>query len=362
MKKALWFLLAVLLFGGGGYFLVRANGGSPDAGLETVAPVIGSVVVKAVAIGQIEPLHEVAVKSKNSGIVRRIWVRVGDVVTPSQSLIEIEPDPTPLEYAEAKRGVELAEVELKKAQAAFTRHQELRTQGVISARDFDEAERAYRDAELRVQLARERLQLIDKGRARVADREVETTIKSPIGGTVLERLVNEGDPVVPLTSYQEGTKLLSLADMTTLLFRGTVDEIDVGKIAVGMPVTLKAGALPEAHIGGRLAKISPKARKVENATLFDVEIEIVEPGGAVIRAGYSANAEVVLEQKDGVLTLPERLVTFGGGEATVEVMQADGSVAVRSIEVGLSDGIILEVVGGLTESDRVVERPPKSII
>lgn len=361
MKKLIGLLVLVASIGVGAYFLLGANH-SAENGLKTVQPTVGEVVVKAVAMGQIEPLHEVAVKSKNSGIVRKIFVEVGDRVQPGQPLIEIEPDPTPLEYAEAKRHVELAEVELKRARSAYKRNVELKEQGVISARDYDEAERSFRDAELRVTLARERLELIDKGRATVADRQVETTIKSPIAGTVLERMVNQGDPVVPLTSYQAGTQLLSLADMNTLLFRGTVDEIDVGKLSAGMPATIKIGALPDAAVSARLDKISPKAKKVENATVFDVEVEILDPGDVVIRAGYSANAEVVLQKAENVLTLPERLVKFASGKATVEVMLPDGQIEVREIEVGLSDGITLEVVAGLTENDRVVERPPKSII
>jgi HlyD family secretion protein len=129
-----------------------------------------------------------------------------------------------------------------------------------------------------------------------------------------------------------------------------------------MPVTIRIGALPESSIPARLMKISPKAKKVENATVFDVEVEILEPGDIVIRAGYSANAEVVLEKAEHVLTLPERLVSFSSDKTTVEVLLPDGQVEVREIEIGLSDGITLQVLSGLTVDDRVVERPPKSII
>jgi len=141
-----------------------------------------------------------------------------------------------------------------------------------------------------------------------------------------------------------------------------VDEIDVGKVAVGMPVTLKIGAIPDRPVAGRLSKISPKAKKVDNATVFDVEVEIRSRGDAVIRAGYSANAEVVLQRKEDVLTLPERLVQFSGKKASVEVMRSDGKITRKEIEFGLSDGITLEVVSGLSEKDQVVERPPKSIV
>ncbi len=361
MKKVIGIIGVVLLLAGGSYFLLGANG-KPANGITTVNPVRGAIVVKAVAIGQIEPIHQISVKSKTSGIVRRIFIEVGDAVRAGQALIEIEPDPTPLEYAEARRSVELEQVSLYTARAAFQRNRELKQQGVISARDYDEAERVFRDAQVRVNSAEERLTIIEKGKVQIAERAVETTLKAPVDGTILERKVNQGDPVVPLTSYQAGTELLTLADMSTLLFRGTVDEIDVGKIAVDMPVTLKIGAIPDRPVVGRLSKISPKAKKVDNATVFDVEVEIWSRGAAVIRAGYSANAEVVLQKKEEVLTLPERLVQFSGKKASVEVMASDGKIARKEIEVGLSDGITLEVVSGLSEKDRVVERPPKSII
>jgi HlyD family secretion protein len=361
MKKLVGIIVVLLLLAGGSFFFLGANG-KPANGITTVNPVRGAVVVKAVAIGQIEPIHQISVKSKTSGIVRRVFVEVGDRVRAGQALIEVEPDPTPLEYAEARRQVELERVALDNARAVFERSRELKHQGVISARDFDEAERGFRDAEVRVKLAEERLTIIDKGKVKIAERAVETTLKAPVAGTILERKVNEGDPVVPLTSYQAGTELLTLADMGTLLFRGTVDEIDVGKIVAGMPVTLKIGALPDRPIAGRLSKISPKAKKVDNATVFDVEVEIGDRGDAVIRAGYSANAEVVLAKKDGVLTIPERLVQFSGSKASVELLRADGSIEREEIEVGLSDGITIEVVSGLGEADRVVERPPKSIV
>jgi HlyD family secretion protein len=280
MKKVVAVIAVLLLLAGGSFFFLGANG-KPANGITTVNPVRGAVVVKAVAIGQIEPIHQISVKSKTSGIVRRVFVEVGDRVRAGQALIEVEPDPTPLEYAEARRQVELERVALDNARAVFERSRELKHQGVISARDFDEAERGFRDAEVRVKLAEERLTIIDKGKVKIAERAVETTLKAPVAGTILERKVNEGDPVVPLTSYQAGTELLTLADMGTLLFRGTVDEIDVGKIAGGMPVTLKIGALPDRPIAGRLSKISPKARKVDNATVFDVEVEIGDRGDAV---------------------------------------------------------------------------------
>jgi len=183
-----------------------------------------------------------------------------------------------------------------------------------------------------------------------------------VTGTVLELLVNEGDPVVPLTSYQAGTPLTTLADMSQLVFKGTVDEIDVGKLKEGMPARIKIGAMPDASVDGTVYKIAPKSKTAEGATLFDVEVALKPGANVVLRAGYSANADIVVREKTGVLLIPERLVTFADGKATIEVPpHGDGDPVKKDIKVGLSDGINIEVADGLQLKDQVVERPPKKI-
>jgi HlyD family secretion protein len=232
----------------------------------------------------------------------------------------------------------------------------------LASQEWEQADKEVQDSEIRLRLAQEKLALVEKGRVRTEQLNVESIIRAPIEGTVLELLVNEGDPVVPLTSYQAGTALTTLADMSTLVFKGTVDEIDVGKLSEGMPARIKIGALPEASVEGRVYKIAPKSKTAEGATLFDVEIEITQVKDVVLRAGYSANADVVVREKSDVLLLPERLVSFKEGKASVELPgPAGGEPVKREIKVGLSDGISLEVAEGLKEKDLVVERPPKKI-
>jgi HlyD family secretion protein len=168
---------------------------------------------------------------------------------------------------------------------------------------------------------------------------------------------------VPLTSYQAGTALTNLADMSTLVFKGTVDEIDVGKLHEGMPAHIKIGALPDAKVEGKIYKISPKSKTAEGATLFDVEIELLPAKDVVLRAGYSANAEIAVREKHDVLVIPERLVTFADGKASVELPgkgEKDPAVK-KQIKTGLSDGMNVEVAEGLSEKDLVIERPPKKI-
>jgi HlyD family secretion protein len=333
-------------------------------GFKTVPVTRGAVVEKALAIGAIRPKREIAVKSKISGIVKTSFREVGDVVQPGDPLFEILPDPTPLELTEARRELEIARNVFEQSQKKFDRARTLKEQGVLATQDWEQAEKDIQDARIRQELSTEKLALIEKGRvksARQADR-VESIIRAPIKGTVLELLVNQGDPVVPLTSYQAGTALTNLADMTTLIFKGTVDEIDVGKLKEGMPAHIKIGALPEAKVEGRVYKIAPKSKTAEGATLFDVEIELLPGKDVVLRAGYSANAEIAVREKKDVLLVPERLVTFADGKASIELpAPGDAPPTKKEIKTGLSDGMNVEVAEGLKEKDLVVERPPKKI-
>ena len=191
--------------------------------------------------------------------------------------------------------------------------------------------------------------------------KVDNTIRSTITGTVLAKLVEEGDPIVPLTSYQAGTDLMSLAYMDDLVFRGTVDEIDVGKLKIGLPVEIKIGAIPNDTIRGYLDEISPKARKEEGSTLFDIKIKLTKIGNSFLRAGYSSNANIIINRKDSILLIPERLVKISDTSSTVERQDSLGIITTLNIKTGLSDGINIEVIDGLKEGDLLVERPPKVI-
>jgi HlyD family secretion protein len=177
----------------------------------------------------------------------------------------------------------------------------------------------------------------------------------------LEKNLNIGDPVVPLTSYQEGTVLMKMADMNALIFRGTVDEIDVGKLREGMMAQIKVGALPNKIIAGRLDKISLKAKKEDNATVFPLEITLTTTNGQVLRAGYSASAEVIIQKKEQVLIIPERLVAFKNDTARVLIPKPDGTTAEKVIQTGLSDALNIEILSGLEEGQEVAERPTKKI-
>ena len=362
MRKGLIAVGALVAVGGVSAALYSKSNSQKDKGFKTVPVTRGPVVEKALAVGAIRPRREIAVKSKISGIVKTSFRQVGDVVRAGDPLFEILPDPTPLERTEGRREVEIARNVHDQASKKFERAKTLKEQGILSSQDWEQADKDIQDAQIRLNLATQKLALIEKGRVKTEGLAVESIIRAPTSGTVLELLVNEGDPVVPLTSYQAGTALTNLADMATLIFKGTVDEIDVGKLHEGMPAKIRIGALPEAKVEGKVSKIAPKSKTAEGATLFDVEIDLLPGKDVILRAGYSANADIAVREKADVLLLPERLVAFADGKATVEVPgKGDASPVKKDVKVGLSDGMNIVVVEGLAEKDLVVERPPKKI-
>ncbi len=359
MKKVFFYGLGVLLVVVALIFIFSSKNGSGPA-YKLVEAKKGAIAEKALAVGTIEPDKEIKVKSAISGIVSEVFFKIGDTVEMEAPLFKISPNPTPLAYAEARRNMEIAEVTMTQVLKEKQRMTQLYNERMISSSQMEAVDARYDEASLRYKIAMEKFKLLEKGRIRVSNKNINSIIKSPITGVVLTRDVNVGDPVVPLTDFQPGTELCAMADMGKMLFKGTVDEIDVGKILPGMIAEVHVGALPESKIEGKLVRISPKARKDGNATLFDIEVEVVKTTGKMLRAGYSATCYVKIREKKDVLIIPERLVTFEEGKRYVEIKEGE---TIRKVEIktGLSDSLNIEVVEGLKEGQQVVERPPREI-
>lgn len=354
-------VVAVAVVVGGASALRAAGSKGADASLKTVTVTRATIVDKALAVGTIEPEVEISVKSQVSGVVQRRFAEEGAFVRAGTPLIEIKPTPTPLELADARRQIQLRDLEVNNLRLELDRNETLRTQGLVSEQDYLATKQRFEQVQIQRQIAAERLSLMEEGRIDTGRGALETVIRSPIDGYILEYAVEVGDPVVPLSTYQEGTALIKMAEMKTLMFRGTVDEIDVGRLHEGMPVELKIGAQPDAKITGRLTRISLKAKTENNSTVFPVEIALTETHGTTLRAGYSANADVIVERRDSVLTIPERVVTMTGDTARVTVLLPDGRRAERVVKLGLSDAINVQVLEGLAAGDRLVEPPPREI-
>ena len=362
--KTLIILVVLVAVAGALYALARSNKGDKD-GVKHVSVETGSITEKAIAVGQIQPRQKFSVKSKLSGIVKTCLVNVGDRVRAGDALFEIAPDPTPQELTDVDRQLDSAKASYERAQADFSRAQELVRQGLLPKSDMDVRREAFELAKIALARAEQGRELTRRGRIAGAGISMESIVRAPAAGTVLTRTVNPGDPITPLTSYQPGTELATVADMSDLIFKGTVDEIDVGKLRVGLPTRIKVGALPTDVVNGSVSRIAPQAQQKEGATLFDVEIELQKNTAVVLRAGYSANADVIIREKKDVLIVPERVVTFedGGKKAFVELPGANPKEEPKKteIKIGISDGMNAEVLSGLAKGAKVVERPPKKI-
>ena len=358
-------LLAVLVAVAAGLYALARNGKGNDGEKKLVTVEKGSITEKALAVGQIQPRQKFSIKSKISGIVRRCMVNVGDKVKAGDPLFEIAPDPTPQELTDVDRQLDSTKASYDRAKADFERAQELVKQGVLPKSELDVKREAFELAKVAVARAEQGRDLTRKGRIQTDTVSMESIIRAPAAGTILTRAVNPGDPVVPLTSYQPGTELAAIADMSDLIFKGTVDEIDVGKLKMALPARIKVGALPTDVVTGKVARIAPQAQQKDGATLFDVEIELDSTANVTLRAGYSANADLIIRERKDVLTIPERVVIFedGGKKTFVEVPGATEKAppVKTAVKLGVSDGLNVEVAEGLPKGAKVLERPPKKL-
>lgn len=360
-SRVIWITIIVVVLLAAVAVIIKSSGNKDQNKLSTVKVEKRTIVEKALAIGTIDPEVEIAIKSKISGVVKTLFVDAGSPVKAGEPMLEIRPDPTPLELAEAKRNVEMESIGLDNAQHEYERAQQLKEKGFTSDKDFEIVQKQFEQAKVRLEMAKEKLALLEKGKIRIADSNIETIIKAPSEGYVLEKMINVGDPIVPLTSYQPGTALFTVADMKQLIFKGTVDEIDVGKLQEGLAAEITIGALPGKPVKGVLDKISLKARKQDNATVFPVEIIVTPHQGQVLRAGYSANANIIIQKKDSVLAIPERVVTFRNDSAFVNLPQGAQGKKEVYIKTGLSDAIYIEVISGLEQGQEVLEKEVKPI-
>lgn len=361
-KKVIISSLCVVIIAGGAFLFFTNSKSNNENQLPEVSVQKLTIVDKVLAVGTIQPTQEIQVKSKVSGLVAKIFNDAGSYVRKGDPLIEIKPDPTPTELADATRQVDMEKNNFETIEKEKVRQEAMMKKGLISSKEYEAIEQEYTAARLRLESAQDKITLLKQGKVSIKNTEYSSIIRSELDGYVLEKMVNIGDPVVPSSSFQPGQPVMTLADMKSLIFKGTVDEINVGKLQIGMPVELKIGALPKDVIKGRLSKIALKAEKKDNATNFPVEIEILPDQKITLRAGYSANADIIIAKKENVLSLPERVVTFAKDSTFVTVLDtATKAKSKKLIKTGLSDAINIEVTEGLKENEKVLEPEVKSI-
>jgi HlyD family secretion protein len=335
-------------------WLVLGPSGKPKAaGRERVAR--GTVSRKAIAVGRIEVPFEVPVNSPTGGILTKLFVVLGERVEKGQPLAEVRPIVTEGQLLQAELALEQARRGEESARE-YLEGQHLASGAMRLMLGKKNIERMYRTAQEGRRTAEENLEMLRKGEVDVGGRKVDSIIRAPVAGHVIEIRQREGAPVVPSSTYGTGSMFLTLADLGQLIFRGTVDEIDVGRLKEGMAARLKVGALPGTVLDGKLVEIGLKAGERNNAVVFDVRIALDGPPPAVLRSGYAAVADIEVERREGVLVLPERLVEFRGGRSFVGIPDGRGGRAEKEVRTGLGDGLVVEVLDGLAEGDEVVEK------
>ncbi len=310
--------------------------------------------MKTVATGSVVPRKEIEIKPQVSGIIDELYVEAGDRIQKGQTIakIKIIPDMVTLNSAETR--VNRAKLDFEDAQVDYDRQQKLFDKSVISYEEFKNAKLAYDSSKEELSAAENNLELIKNGVTKKAESATNTLVRSTIDGMVLDVPVEVGNSVIQSNTFNDGTTIASVADMKDIIFEGKVDETEVGKIKEGMPIELEIGAIEKEKFEAVLEYISPKGKEENGAIQFEIKANVQLKEGQFIRAGYSANANIVLDKKDNVLVIPEGLLKFEDEKSYVEVMtNVDQQFEKRFVKTGLSDGINIEITEGLKTDDKV---------
>ena len=309
-----------------------------------------------VITGRIEPRDEVSVKPQISGIITQLYKQAGDRVDAGEVIarVKVIPDMGQLSSAEAR--VRLAEVNLAQARVDHQRMQNLYRKQLVSDDAYDKVHQSLVQAEEEKAAATDALEVVRDGVSRRNAKASSTLIRSTISGVVLDVPVKVGNTVVLSNTFNDGTTIASVADMNDLIFRGNIDETEVGRLVQGMSMRITVGALHDLAFDATLEYISPKAVEQGGANQFEVKAAVRVEGDVYMRSGYSANAEIVLEEADKVLSVPESAIEFSGDTAFVYVLEPGTSPKVYSrtrVETGLSDGVDIEIRSGVEEGQTV---------
>ncbi len=333
------------------YFLYSKSQ-EPDVVFETDSTFISTIVKKTVATGSITPRKEIEIKSQVSGVVDRIYVEAGEPAKKGQLLAKIRIIPNSVALNNAQTQLRSARINYDNAKKEKERQEKLFKENIISEVEYNQFKLDFELREEGLASAESNLQLVREGASKKAG-TATNEVRSTVEGMILDVPVREGSFVIESNTFNEGTTIVSVANMQSMIFEGKVDESEVGKIKEGMDLKLVVGALEGESFDATLEHISPKGVEEEGAIQFEVRAAINIQKDVFLRAGYSANADIVLEQKDSVLSLRESNLIFEEDKIFVEVMTGDQQFEKREIETGISDGINIEIVNGLTEEDRV---------
>ena len=323
---------------------------------EVVTPARDTIETKTVATGKVEPRDEVLIKPQMSGIISELLKEAGQMVKEGEIIARIKVIPEMVQLNSAESRVRVAKISLDQISATFKRDEELHKQGVISKEDYETSFANYKKAQEEAENAQDALEIIREG---ISKRSTASSTSFPIIRLVCNILdvpIKVGNSVIQSNTFNDGTTIATVADMNNMIFKGKVDETEVGRINEGMPIKLTVGAMESRTFDAMLEYVAPKGVEENGAVLFEVKAAVQIPSDAFIRAGYSANAEIVLKRAENVLSVPESCVEFSGDSTFVQVVtqeKPEQKFEKRAVQVGLSDGIRIEIKDGITESDKI---------
>lgn len=323
---------------------------------ETVTPEVTDLEKNTVATGKVEPRDEVLIKPQISGIVSEVYKEAGQTIKKNEVIAKVKVIPELGTLNSAESRVRLAGINATQAETNFARTQKLYKDKLISAEEYEKEEVAVKQAREELQTAKDNLEIVKEGITKNSASFSSTLIRSTIDGLILDIPIKVGNSVIMSNTFNDGTTIATVANMNDLIFRGNIDETEVGRIHEGMPVKLTIGALQNLSFNATLEYISPKGVEQNGANQFEIKAAISAPDSIQIRSGYSANAEIVLERAQKVLALPESTVEFSGDSTFVYVMTdsiPSQKFERRPIKVGMSDGIKIAIKSGITANDKI---------
>ena len=334
-------------------YFIKTNS-KPLVEYKTQSPKTQNIEKKTVVTGTVIPEDEVEIKPQISGIIEKLFVKEGDLVTNGDLLAKVKVVPNEQSLNTAKGRLSNTLILLKNAEVEFNRNQSLFDKEIISQQQFDNVKLSFDQAKQNVINARTDLQIIKLG-STGGSSIANTNIRATVAGTILEIPVKEGDQVIESNTFNAGTTIATIADLNKMIFEGKVDEADVAKLIIGMPLKVSLGAVQDKEFDAQLKFIAPKGNEEQGTVQFKIEGDVYLDNSVFIRAGYSANASLVLEKKDSVICITEALLQFDKitNDPYVEIKNAKGKFERKDIDLGISDGINVEVVNGLSMEDQI---------
>lgn len=316
---------------------------------------MGNIEKRSVATGKVEPRNEILIKPQMSGIISEVYKEAGDHVNAGDVIAKIKVIPDMMSLNSAESRVSRAEIAFEQTKKNYERDAKLYADKVISREEFEKTQLQYNNEKEDLSSAKDNLSLTRDGISAKTKTFSNTLVRSTITGTILDVPIKVGNSVIQSNNFNDGTTIATVANMSDMLFVGKLDETEVGKIKVGMPMDITIGALQDQKLSAILEYVSPKGKEESGAIMFEMKAAVKVPSNVFIRAGYSANAEIVFSKSDNVLTVPESCIEFGGDTAFVYVLtKKDPQTFVKKqVKIGLSDGIKIEVKSGLKAKDKI---------